>query len=342
MIPRFYLLSFLSLGLFIVSCNNAEAPKTAVAPVKVEVRQVAAETLQNELVYSGSIEAENTAMIGFAVPGTVNKIYVQEGEPVKQGQLLASIDDTEYRNALAIADAGLEQAEDMYKRLNGLYEKGSLPAKDYIDIKTKLAQAKANKTISQKRITDSRLYAPISGIISSRKIETGSTAAPGVPAFSIVKTDQVYAKFSVPETEIGKLSKNAAANIFLPTLDQSFNGKVAIINPQSDDISRSYTVKVKLPNPTQTLLPGMIAKVVLQNGGNHQAITVPATAVVRDADDITYVFVASNDSTATRKRITTTGITGNNNLIISAGIQPGEKIITAGQTRLSDGAAIRF
>lgn len=342
MTVRFYLLSFLSFGLLVQGCNSAETPSITVAPVKVEVRQVAAEKLQNELVYSGSIEAENTAMIGFAVPGTVNKIYVQEGEPVKQGQLLASIDDTEYRNALAIADAGLEQAEDMYKRLNGLYEKGSLPAKDYIDIKTKLAQAKANKTISQKRITDSRLHAPITGIISSRKIETGSTAAPGVPAFSIVKTDQVYAKFSVPETEIGKLSKNTEASIFLPTLDQTLNGKVSIINPQSDNVSRSYTVKVKLANPAQTLLPGMIAKVVLQNGSHREAITVPATAVVRDADDITYVFIATNDSTAIRKRVTTTGITGQNNIIISAGIQAGEKIITAGQTRLSDGAAIRF
>lgn len=340
---RFYF--FLSVGAYVLigtGCSNAEIAAPATDPVKVEIQEIAATKIQSELSYSGYLEAENTATVGFAVPGTVSNINVQEGEYVKRGQLLAVIDDTEYKNALAIADAGLEQAEDMYRRLNSLYEKGSLPAKDYIDIKTKVAQAKANKTISQKRISDSRLYSPIDGIISSRKVENGSTAAPGLPAFTIVKTDMVYAKFSVPEIEIGKLTKGILATVFLPTLNKSYTGKVAIINPQSDEVSKTYTVKVKLPNPTLELLPGMLVKVALQNDGEREAITIPAAAVVRDADDITYVYVAGNDSTATRKRISTSGITGQNRVIVSEGIQPGEKIITAGQTRLSDGAAIRF
>src|SRR5262249_20945022 len=150
--------------------------------------------------------------------GTVNQVAVQEGQHVARGQLLAMIDTVEYRYALAIANAGLEQVEDLYKRSDDLYKRGSLPEKDYVEVKTKLAQARANKGINEKHITDSRLYSPITGIISAKMIEKGSAAAPGVPAFSIVRTDQVYVRIAVPESEIGAMKNGIGAKITIPTL----------------------------------------------------------------------------------------------------------------------------
>lgn len=135
----------------LISCGKEEK-KSEATSVKVEVLQVSKSNYSQSLAYSGTLEPENTAQVGFSVPGVINNIAVQEGQTIREGQLLASIDATEYSNALTIATAGLEQAEDMYKRLNELYEKGSLPAKDYVDIKTKVEQAKANKSINAKRI----------------------------------------------------------------------------------------------------------------------------------------------------------------------------------------------
>jgi RND family efflux transporter MFP subunit len=334
-------INFFTLAVLFTACANSEEKKPQQAAVKVTLLAVHANNQTQELTYSGTIEPDNTAQIGFAVSGVVNNIMVEEGQTVRQGQLLASIDATEYINALAIADAGLVQAEDMYNRLNELYNKGSLPAKDYIDIKTKLAQAKANKSINTKHITDSRLYAPMSGIITEKKIEKGSTAAPGIPAFTIIKTDVVYAKISVPESEVGALKQGRDALVFIPTLSDSATGKISIINPQGDAVSRTYAVKIKLGNAHGELLPGMIANVKINTGKVTNAITIPAKSVVRDADNITYVFVANEQHKAVRRRITAGMISGTDDIIVVDGLRDGEQVIVAGQSMLKDGSALK-
>ncbi|MEO6686938.1 MAG: biotin/lipoyl-binding protein, partial [Dyadobacter sp.] len=146
--------------IFLAGCAAKEEKQVKQSPVKVTVQQIESHGEQEELSFSGTIEADNSVAIGFSVPGTVNSVRVSEGQFVNAGQLLATIDATEYDNALSIANAGLEQAEDMFTRLSGLYQKGSLPAKDFIEIKTKVAQAKANKNLSVKRVNDAKLYAP--------------------------------------------------------------------------------------------------------------------------------------------------------------------------------------
>ena len=90
--------------------------------------------------------------LGFSVPGRISRVYVQEGQKVKKGQLLAAIDVTTYKNAFDIANAGLEQANDNFKRLNGLFQKGSLPERDFIAVKVGVAQANANKNLAAKKV----------------------------------------------------------------------------------------------------------------------------------------------------------------------------------------------
>lgn len=328
--------------ILLAGCAGQQEKEIKAEPIHVTVQPIRQTNQLQQLVYSGTIEAENTAQVGFSVAGVINNVAVQEGQFVKQGQLLVTIDDTEYSNALAIASAGLEQAEDLYNRLNELYGKGSLPAKDYIDIKTKLAQAKANKSINAKHIADSRLYAPMSGIITGKFIERGSTAAPGVPAFTIVKTDKVYAKIAVPESEVGNLKKSMQATVYIPTLHDSVTGPISIINPQADAASKTFSIKILLNNSRQQLLPGMLANIKINPGITENAITIPATAVVRDADDITYVYVVNAQNKAIRKRIIAGHITGKEEIIVTNGLQEGEKVVTAGQTRLKDGESVVF
>ncbi|WP_160717384.1 efflux RND transporter periplasmic adaptor subunit [Chitinophaga solisilvae] len=336
---------FKPVSLFIITvmlagCGSREIKKAAPQPVKVQVFTVSMNEMPQELSYSGTIEPDNTADIGFAVPGIVSHIAVEEGQAVRQGQLLASLDAAEYSHALAIAVASLDQAEDMYKRLHGLYLKGSLPEKDYIDIRTKLAQARANKEINAKRIADSRLYAPVSGIVSARKTERGSAAAPGIPAFTIVKTDMVYARAAVPESEVGALRHGSTAAVYIPALGDTLQGKITIINPQADITSRTYSIKIKLGNTNGVLLPGMLTDIKINTGRSSNRIAIPATAVVRDADDLTYVFVAGKQNRAIRKRVTTGALTGKNEVIVTGGLSTGEQVITSGIATMKDGAAI--
>lgn len=331
-------------GLWLSACTQqpTEEKTNPSKAVKVTTYQVQKVSQLQQLVYTANIEADNTTKVGFALPGVVNNVVVQEGQFVKQGQLLASIDATEYENALAIGNASLEQAEDLYARLNELYQKGSLPAKDYMDIKTKLAQARASRSINMKHIADSKLYAPISGIVTEKLIERGSTAGPGMPAFTIIKTDKVYAKITVPESEIGVLQKGMTATVSIATLQDSLKGTISIVNPQADANAKTYAVKILLANPEQRLLPGMLAKVQIETGKPAPVIAIPAKAVVRDEDELTYVYIVNGKNMAVRKRVSVGSLTGRQEAVILDGLASGEKIVVEGQSNLRDGALVSF
>lgn len=306
---------------------------------QVAVLKISTQSHVLELSYSGSIEPDNVVKIGFAIPGIINKVYVEEGQHVKKGQILATIDDTEYRNALLITDAALTQTEDLYRRLKDLYEKESLPEKDFIDIKTRLAQAKASKNINTKRINDSRLYAPMTGFITEKAIEQGSTASPGLMAFNIIKTDEVYAQFTVPEAEIGHLTSGQAANVYIPALKATFKGKITIINPQADSQTKTYKVKILLNNQTGKLLPGMLSDVKIEAERSGNILAVPATAIIRDEDDLTYVFVVNNQNKALRKRVVIGSLDGDR-VIINSGLQLNDQVVISGQRNIQDGQSV--
>jgi RND family efflux transporter MFP subunit len=330
--------------LMLYSCESNDKTKT---DKKASSQQVSIQTVQltnqlQNLTYSGNIEADNSVSISFNVPGRVVSINVQEGQRINKGQLLAVIEQNTYSNAFAIANASLEQAQDNFKRLDQLYKKKSLPERDYISAKTALAQAKANRESAIKNLQDTKLYASFSGIISQKLTEAGGYAAPGVPIFNIVKTDNVYATASVTENEIGTLKVGTPAEITVPALNKKLNGTVTIINPQADNLSKTYKVKIRLSNPGGQLMPGMIADLNLNTGENMPFIIIPAQAVVRDPDNVSYVYLAKQNHTAFKKRVEVTGTAGSNEVVIANGLQQGDKLIVEGQTKLTDGSRIAF
>ena len=191
-----------------------------------------------------------------------------------------------------------------------------------------------------KRLQDTKIYAPFSGIITAKFIERGASAAPGVPAFTIMKTDQVYAKAAINENEIANIKVGISAKIRIASLDQNFDGKVTIINPSADAATRTFDVKVLLNNSKGSLLPGMISDIKIETGRTNQAITIPASAIIRDADDINYVFTASGKQVV-RKRIGLGNFKGDE-VIVNKGLENGDTIIINGQRNLKDGQEISF
>ena len=327
----------------LIACGHKQEQATDVRPaIKVAVQEIATKDQVEVLNYPGSIEADNTVSLGFTVPGRVTGVLVLEGQQVQQGQLLATIETQDYASALQIAKAAEEQTADNFKRLKELHDKGSLPERDFIAARSALAQAQANVSVAGKRLFDTKLYAPFTGIISAKLIDRGASAAPGMPAFTILKTDQVYAKAPITESDISKLTIGKEVMVFVPALNDSLKGKVTIINPQADNSSRTYSVKVRLNNSGKKLLPGMLAEMQVFTGNQQQNILIPASSIVRDADDLTYVFVATQQNKAIRRRVTTTGVTTNNEVIVQSGLHTGDRLIVNGQTRLEDGSSIQL
>ena len=327
----------ISLSILFAGCGTkADKNPLTENPLKVSVKTIATSQLGEQLSYSGSIQPDNTVQLGFSVPGRVADVPADEGRHVSNGELLASIETTEYENALAIAKAGFEQAEDNFKRSDELHKKGSLTDRDYIAAKLALTQAEANKNLSEKRLSDCYLHAPFTGIVTAKLIERGTSALPGVLVFTLMKTDFVYAQVSVPESDISKLEIGSRANIIVASLNDTLHGSISIINPQADPLSKTYTVKIKVPNTNGKLLPGMICVMTIATGRTLHVVAIPEECVVRDADDLTYVLVVNKEKRAVRKRITVGGLS-DSAVIVNSGLSEGDRIVTMGQKYIKEG-----
>ena len=160
--------------------------------------------------------------------------------------------------------------------------------------------ADAQASEEGKRLNDTRLLAPISGSIGMRRVDPGQTVAAGTPVFSIVELNPVKVRVGVPEAEIGKVRQGAAAEVSVPSLDgRRFTGKVAIIGVAAEPASRTYTVKILVPNPGPVLLAGMVAEARIFGPAKIKSLTIPGEAVVPDPQGAPNVYVYFPD----RKRV---------------------------------------
>ncbi len=334
----------------LASCKDNNDKPTPSVPVSIEV--VAQGTTTDPLSYSGTIEESTGSALSFGSAGTIANMSAREGMMVSAGQVLATLDGKTQHNMLLSAQAAsrissetLAQAQDAYERMGALHDEGSLPEIQWIDVVTKLNQAKATLeaaqaqvAIAEKGVADTHLIAPFSGYVSSKMADVGQQVAPGIPILRLVNIEQVKAKISVPEAEVTTLHIGQPMTITVATLPTSlFEGHISEIAISADPISRSYNVWITLPNSSHKLLPGMLCEVA-KNISTAENITCAAQDILLDDTNQRYVWIVKNGK-ATRRHITT-GANSGERVIITQGLTVGDSIITLGHQKVWEGMTL--
>lgn len=334
------------LSLVAVSCGNNkknEIKQVSDKPIRVETQVVKKSTDELNLNFSGLIIPKVTTQLSFQLPGQVNKIYTDEGDFVKKGELLAELDNKSFVSAHKAAFAMKTQAEDAYKRLKRVYEKGSLPEIQWEDVKSKLEQANSAEQVARNNIENCRIIAPSSGVIGTKSVELGSSAIPGVSALTLLDINNVYIKISVPENEVNKIKKGQDARIVIPAINQKvLIGKVKKIGVIANVISKTYEVKILLENGDHSIKPGMVCDVNLSIPQVDDNITIPSQAVVKESDNKTYVYLVDKNTKSTKKQEVVIGEFVCNRLAVLRGLQQGDIIIVNGQHKLKKNSYVAF
>ncbi|HET7371958.1 MAG TPA: efflux RND transporter periplasmic adaptor subunit, partial [Gemmatimonadaceae bacterium] len=274
-----------TLALATSACARADASAandadTTTVPVVIET--VTPSTRASSTTASGIVQANTSVDVAFQVPGTVVKVGPDEGQSVRAGQEIATLDPTDYRLAVEQASAQADRAARDRDRNQPLLASGGIAPADMDHFESGARPSAAAADLAKKRLADTHLAAPISGIIARRAVEVGATVAPGQPAFTIVDLDPVRVRIGVPEADVGHVPEGAAATVRIPALDASFTGRVSLIGVVADPTTRSYTVEVSVPNPARRLRAGMVAEATITTGQTTTAMMVPASAVVHD------------------------------------------------------------
>lgn len=335
----------------LTGCSAKSGHQKTPDTINVTVQNIGqlTENTGTQIVYNGTLQADQVIDLSFQVSGTINSFPVQSGDYVKKGELIATVEETTYRSQYNAQMAQARLAEENYKRILDVFQKGSAAEIKMIEARSNFEQASAASRATYQNIAHTRLYAPQSGYIGEKKTEAGAIASPGQPVAQLLDTRSIEVLVAVPENEVNRYHRGDQAVVKVDALgDQPLQGHVSEIGVLAVNNSANYNVKVKLLNSRQQLRPGMLCKVVFNNTGAKTSsvddagqLVVPAQAVQVDEKGHNYVFVVSADNKAVRKEVTT-GSVYNNGLAITKGLTTQDRLILSGFQKLTDQTPVKI
>ncbi len=341
--------SFLSKGMCalllsgVLSCSpgkeeNKEMRKTSVRVQKIEYKE---NFYQQE--YVGTGEGENAVDLSFEVNGNMEQVYVQEGQQVGKGQLLARLNTKTMETMHAAAKATLNQAQDAYNRLSLLRENNSLPEIKYIEARTALEQAKSSEEVMRKNLDDCNLYAPFAGVIGRRYQEAGANVMPGTPIYNLVTIQSVKIRIAIPENEISGIRLGETCQVKIAALEDAvFEGKIVEKGVSAHPISHTYDVKAQINNKEARIMPGMVCKAYLVKNTIKEGkgdIVVPLQSVQIDYSGKHFVWLKDNENKAVYKEVVLGSLLGNG-VVIEEGLREGDLLIVEGYQNISPGSIV--
>lgn len=328
-----------SASLALAGCQVKEEKTGGPSPVRVKVMKVALSEQKTSGRFSGTVEEAAGTPLSFSVMGTVNAVSFRLGDRVEKGQLLASLDATSVRSSYDAAKAALVQAEDAYRRMKELHGKGSLPEIKWVEVQSKLQQARSMEEMARKNLKDCKLYAPFSGVIADKSVEVGQNVIPGMAVGKLLGVSRLKVKISMPESEIASVSLHQKAEIVVPALgSRRFSGMVSEKGIMADPFSRSYEVNIDVADAGGDLMPGMVAEVRLAGADGGTAVIVPARIVQLDEKNRSFVWIDNNG--VAEKRVISCGGFSGDGVVVASGLKADDRIIVEGQQKVCNGTKV--
>ncbi len=325
----------------LTACNEKKAERQ-VAPIAVSTEQVGSGSELSGRTYVGMIEESSATSVSFTGSGMLTHVYVEEGQQVRAGQLIAEIDPTQSKNLLAAAEAQMKQANDALERMRLLHDNGSLAEMKWVETTSQVEQAKAQLDLARKSLADCKVYAPVSGIVGKGVKKTGETVLPALPVASILDINKVKVVVSIPEKEIAQFSAHTPTTISIEALGgRTFPGGTITKGVEADNMTHTYDIKIQLPNANHQLLPGMVCQVKCPSVDSTASATVsvPITAVQKDAHGNQFVWTVKGDKA--HRSIVQTGRASGNRIAIIQGLAAGDIVVTEGYQKLSENTEIK-
>jgi membrane fusion protein (multidrug efflux system) len=340
--------------------TNANDPARNARPIPtVEVSMPQRGSISRTIEFTGNIEAYQEANIYPKVSGNLEQEFVNIGDYVQRGQLLALIDTTIYsqnvgqaRAAYMQAEATLRNARVSFERNKSLLEQNLIAKQDLDNSETayKVAQAQAeaaeaNYKNAVTQLSYCRITAPFAGYITRRYFDPGvyvtaSANVQGSTLFTLAEINKVKIMVNVLESDVRYLGNVTSAEVTVDAYpNQVFKGKITRISQQFDLATRTMPVQVDLDNPKHLLKPGMFATVNLVLAKDNDALILPTQDILKD-DSGNYVYVLSKDSTVQKKYVRI-GISQDNRNEILAGITSNDRVLTVGQDLVNNGMKVR-
>jgi RND family efflux transporter MFP subunit len=349
--------------------SSTTVSKVIEQPPTVKVSKVKRGDIAVPILSTGTIFPEHESKIGPKISGTIEIVYVDEGDQVKKGQTLAQMDQKnlqiavrQCRAAVRVAEAQLKEAElkeinlrKEKKRLANLLEKNAISRQRYDDIDTahsmavtrtelinaQILSATENLAMARQKLRDTKTLSPFSGLIVKRFINQGEfvSTMPPTPLFLIMNIDNVKMEVGLTEIHLASVAIGNPVEITVDTYPGvTFKGKISTINPMVDPGSRAFKVKVEIPNKDHRLKSGMFARARIYPRIHKDVLIIPFKSVIKSGGG-TFVFIADGDIASSRA--VRVGITNEEEIEVIDGLKEGDEVLIEGHYGMADKTQVR-
>lgn len=308
--------------------------------VPVEIAEIIKGDISAYFTGTATIEAEEETEVVAKVGGVVEKLFVEEGDYVKVGQVLAQLDDEKIAVQLEQAKANLNKLESNYRRNENLHEKQLVSTEIFQQARYEYEHQQAIYDLTKLDLDYTTIRTPISGIVSKRLIKVGNMILPNQSTFKVTGMDPLIAVLHVPERQLARLRVGQKTLLHVDALGtDDFPGQIDRISPIVDPETGTVKVTVEVHDTTRLLRPGMFARLRIVYDVHSGVVMAPKDAIMSE-DKESAVFVV-RDSIAYRQFIEV-GYTNSTHVEVTGGLVPGDTVVTTGKGSLKDSTKVEI
>ncbi|MBL9214630.1 MAG: efflux RND transporter periplasmic adaptor subunit [Opitutaceae bacterium] len=325
-----------------ISQQNAARAARKPAPAMVTTAVAVQETWQSRLGAVGTIQSHQGVTVRSEIEGRIVRIAFDSGARVQPGDVLVELDTATEAAQLQSRQASAALSTANLARARDLNRNNTNTQADLDTAEATAAQAAAAIEETKAALAKKRIVAPFAGRLGIRQVNLGQFLNKGDPVVSLEAIHQVYADFTLPQQDITHLKPGLPVKVNVDAYpDRAFAGTVEAIDPRLNDTTRNVRIRAALANPDELLRPGMFARVDVLLPEERQVVVLPGTAIVYSPyGDSVYVAVEDKGVLTAQQRWVKVGASRGDQIAVLEGVQPGETVVTGGQTKLRPGSPI--
>ncbi len=319
--------------------DNAAAGQGGQSALNVDGYVVKPQRIQDKIFTTGTILANEEVELRSEVSGKITDIYLEEGKPVKKGQLLLKINDSELKAQLNRAQYRLSLATERESRQKQLLEKGGISQEEYDATLNEVNVLRSEVQLIQAQIEKTEIRAPFDGRVGLKYVSDGSYISPSTRIASLQSINPVKIDFSVPERYVSRVKTGDKITFTVQGTDRVFEGEIYAIEPKIDSQTRTLQIRAISDNTEGLLVPGAFADLELILETIDDALMIPTIALVPELNG-QKVFIYEGGTVGQRQ--VQTGIRTEQSVQIIEGLQPGDTVLTTGLLQVRVGMPVQI
>lgn len=291
----------------------------------------------------GTVNSDQSISLYPEMGGLIKKIYVKEGQSVKEGQTLVKFDSEILQRTIKELDTNIKLARTTYKKQKRLWDKKIGSEIQYLQAKTNLESLENKKASVKAQIDQTTIKAQFSGVIDQIFVKQGEMAAPGMPVLRLINLDNIYIEANVSEKYLRHIQKGTEANIYFPNLEKNISAKVTMIGNFINPANRTFRIVVNIKNKNHSIKPNQLAVIKLLDL-KKEGIVIPSNIILNAPDGSSYIYqvISENGINRAKKTPIKVGLSYKNETIVYEGLNANAIVVDKGSRSIQDNQEVKI